>query len=349
MRINHQDKKEGLIKLTVENLEDLWHLERVLSEGDKVQAISYRSFKANEKSASEKKKINVLIVAKKIEFAKSSNRLRITGPIESGTPLEYVQVGSFHTIDIEPQTTVSIYKDWKNHHLSRLKKAIEQTKRPRLHILVLDEKKAIFASVLGFGINYDWELENTLSKRDDSKKQSEAQSQYFGNILSRISEFSQNKIIVAGSGFAPSNFAQFVKEKNQKLASNFVMAHCSYAERSGVNELMKNGVVSKVASDERIAIEMQLMDEFKVALAKSSKKIVYGIKNVSNALEHSAVSKILVLDEVLRNNKQVDKLIEDAENAKVEIMIFSHESDSGAELAGFGGLIAFLRFELRDE
>ncbi|MFH0927371.1 MAG: mRNA surveillance protein pelota, partial [Candidatus Micrarchaeota archaeon] len=325
---------------------DLWHLERVLGNGDKVQGTSYRSFKANEKTAAEKKKITVKLIAEKIEFAKTSNRLRITGPIESGTPEEYVQVGSYHTLDIEPGTSVSIFKDWKSHHLSRLKKAVEETKRPRLYILVLDEKKALLATVMGFGVNYNWEIENNSSKREDSKKQLEGQRQYFGEILSRLEHLSANKIIIAGPGFAAENFASFAKEKNPKIAKQFAMEHCSYAERSGVNELMKNGVVSKVAAEERVAVEMQLMDEFKVALAKGSNKITYGIKNVKTAVEIAAASKILVLDEVLRNKKEVEQIIEQAEKSKIQIMIFSHESDGGQELAGFGGLAAFLRYAL---
>jgi len=347
MKISKQDKKEGLIRLIPENLEDLWHIERVLSPGDKVQAVSWRSFKANEKSAQEKKKINVTLQAEKIEFARHANRLRVTGKILSGTPEEYVQAGSFHTIDVEPGTSLSIYKDWRGHHLSRLKEAVVQTRRPLLHMLVMDERKALMASMRGFGINYEWELENRASKREESKKQIEGEKQFFGEILSRLQLLKDvNKIIVAGPGFAPKNFSEFAKQKDAKLSSRFIMEHCSYAERNGVNELMKRGIVSRVAADERVALEMQIMDEFKLKLAKSSDKICYGIKNVKEAIEISAAEKVLVLDELLRNKKEVDEIIEMAEKNKVKVMIFSHESDGGAELDGFGGLIAFLRFAL---
>ncbi|MFA5108409.1 MAG: mRNA surveillance protein pelota [Candidatus Micrarchaeia archaeon] len=346
MRITHQDRSENIISLIPENLEDLWHIERVLSPGDVVRAVSFRSFKANEKASSEKKKINLELKAEKIEFARHANRLRITGPIISGTPEEFVQAGSYHTIDIEPGDKLSIIKEWKNFHLTRLKKAIAETKRPRMYVLVMDEKKALLASILGFGVNYNWELENNSSKREDSKRQLEDGKQFFGDILSRIERLEANKIIVAGPGFAAENFAKFAKEKNAALAKRFTLEHCSYAERNGVNELMKKGIISRVAADERVALEMQIMDEFKLKLAKNSDKICYGLKNVKNALEFSAVQKIIVQDELLRNRKDVANLIEAAENNKVEIMIFSHESDGGAELEGFGGLIAFLRFAM---
>jgi protein pelota len=350
MKIVKQDVKQNLIRLIPENLEDLWHMERILSSGDKVESVSFRSYKANEKAVAQKKKITILLLAEKIEFAKHANRLRITGPIESGRPEEYVQVGSYHTIDIEPGFAVSIMKDWKKHQINRLKQAISETKRPRIHILVMDEKKAIFASVLGFGIKYNWELEHNGSKRDEAKRQSDAQNQYFGDILSRLRLLDDtNKIVLAGPGFAPKNFFDFAKERDSKICSRFILEHCTYAERSGVNELLKQGVVSKIAKDERVALEMQLMEEFKLKLAKDSDKICYGLKNVKIALEIAAAQRVLVLDELLRTNKDVEKLLELAEKNRVDIKIFSHESDGGQELAGFGGFVAFLRFALPPE
>src|SRR5271165_3415913 len=102
MKITQQDKKENLIRLIPENLEDLWHLERILAPGDEVQSGSWRSFKATEGATAEKKKIDIRLHIEKIEFARHANRLRLTGKILSGTPVEYVQTGSYHTIDVEP-------------------------------------------------------------------------------------------------------------------------------------------------------------------------------------------------------------------------------------------------------
>jgi len=42
----------------------------------------------------------------------------------------------------------------------------------------------------------------------------------------------------------------------------------------------------------------------------------------------------------------VESIIEMAEKNKISVMIFSHESDGGQELEGFGGLVAFLRYQL---
>jgi len=350
MKIVKQDRKERLIKLVPENLEDLWHLERILAPGDEAEAVSWRTFKASETAQAEKKKITVRLFLEKIEFARHANRLRLMGKILSGTPIEFVQVGSYHTIDCEPDFALSIYKDWKEHHLSRLKQAIAETKRPKLHVLVLDEREALLASLRGYGVNYDWELERSGSKRDEPKRQNEAHSQFFGELLARLQRIEgNNKIIVAGPGFAPENFSKFAKERDHKLASRFVMEHCTYADRTGVNELLKKGVLSRVAADERVALEMAAMESFKEAVSKGSKKVCYGLKNVRQAVESGAAEKLMVLDELLRSRKDVEDIIETAEKMKTPVMIFSHESDGGHELAGIGGLAAFLRYAMQNE
>ncbi|VVB57242.1 Peptide chain release factor subunit 1 [uncultured archaeon] len=348
MKIGKQDKKEGLIRVTPENLEDLWHLERILAPGDKVEAVSWRSFKASETAQAEKKKITVLLSLEKIEFARHANRLRLMGKIISGTPVEFVQAGSYHTIDAEPHFPLSIYKDWKSHQLSRLKQAMAETKRPLVHVLVLDEREALLASLRGYGVNYEWELERSGSKRDEAKRQAEAASQFYGELLSRLQRIEgSNKIILAGPGFAPNNFSKFARERDAKLSARFVVEHCTYADRTGVNELLKKGVLSRVAADERVALELQTMEEFKTLIAKNSDKACYGLKNVKNAVEASAASKVLVLDELLRNRHDVEEIVEQAEAMKIPLMIFSHESEGGRELAGIGGLAAFLRFALQ--
>ena len=148
MKLGKQDPKEGEIRLTPENTEDLWHIERLLQNGDRIVAKSFRRYKATEDDEGEKKLVTIKLLVEKVEFSPFANRLRVTGKILEGTPEEFVQQGAYHTIDIEADLPVSIIKDkWMSHHLSRIKQAIAETKRPKLAMLVLDESKAIFATL----------------------------------------------------------------------------------------------------------------------------------------------------------------------------------------------------------
>lgn len=346
MKLGKQDPKEGEIRLTPENTEDLWHIERILQPGDRVLSKTWRRYKAAEGDAGEKKLVTMKLLVEKVEFSAFANRLRVTGKILEGTPVEFVQQGAYHTIDIEQDLPVSIIKDkWMNHHLLRIKQAIAETKRPKLGMLVLDESKAVFATLRGYGVQYELELENSASKRDD--KFDEKTQSFFGEILKKLQSMQVGRIIVAGPGFGKENLMKFIKQKDGKLASRIVLEHCTYAERTGINELLKKGVVSKVAEEERSANEMVLMEKFNMELHKDSGLVSYGLDDVRHAVSSSAVESLLVLDELLRNNKEIEAVVEEAEKRKVKLVIFSHESDGGRELAGYGGFAALLKFRIR--
>jgi protein pelota len=140
---------------------------------------------------------------------------------------------------------------------------------------------------------------------------------------------------------------KFIKQKDAKLASRIVLEHCSYAERTGITELLKRGVVAKVAAEERAENELVLMDKFSAELRKESGLVAYGKKEVGEAVASSAVETLLVLDELLRTSKEIEAIVEEAEKRKVKLVVFSHESDGGRELSGFGGFAALLRFRMR--
>ncbi|MEM4348774.1 MAG: mRNA surveillance protein pelota [Candidatus Anstonellaceae archaeon] len=345
MRIGKQDTKEGSIVLTPETSEDLWHIERILAQGDRIVAKTFRRFKAIEDDAGEKKQVTIKLVAEKIEFSRFANRLRVTGKIIEGSPEEFVQIGSYHTIDIEEGFPVTIIKDkWESHHLMRIKQAISETKRPRIGILAIDENKAVCATLRGYGIEYELELENSASKRSGDFEQKKLE--FFEKIASKLLSLQVSKIVVAGPGFGPENFSKFVKQKYPQLSGKLILAHCSYAERSGIIELLRNGTISKVAENERAAEELMLMGKFSSEISKEFGLATYGIAQVNEAVEKSAVEVLMVTDELLRKNKEVSQIVDAAQQKGAKVVIFSSESDGGRELAGFGGLAALLRFRL---
>ena len=55
----------------------------------------------------------------------------------------------------------------------------------------------------------------------------------------------------------------------------------------------------------------------------------------------------LVIDELLRTDKEIEKIVEESEKRKVKLVVFSHESDGGRELSGYGGFASLLRFRMR--
>ena len=59
MKIVHFDRKTGELKLQVDTLDDLWHLDKVLAPGDQVEAHTLRTYKVGNRE--EKKPVTVRV------------------------------------------------------------------------------------------------------------------------------------------------------------------------------------------------------------------------------------------------------------------------------------------------
>lgn len=341
MRIVHFERKLGEMKVHIDTLDDMWHLEKVINPGDLVESRTMRTYKVGSKE--EKKPVTIRIKAERVEFARNSNRLRILGVIEWGTPEEFVQLGRHHTIEAGEGDMLRIIKQWKGHELKRLEDAQKESRKPRIRIIVMDDEKALTAILRAYGVEYGAEFYNSGSKRDEKYEQSE--QSYFGQIMAEI-ERHPEKFIVAGPGFAKENFRNFVNKRKPELLARIIFESVSYAERSGVNELFNRGAIEKIMGEERFQTEMKLMEELLVEIYRESGRAVYGIREVEKAAQAFAIGRILVLDEYLRTDREAEKVVDLADRNKAEIVIFSSEGDAGQKLKGFGKIAATLRFKI---
>lgn len=341
MKVVHKDEKEGRIKVLVDSLEDLWHLERIIAPGDRVEGDTLRTVKIDKKE--EKKHVRIAVQAERIEFSKNENRLRVLGKIVAGEPEEFVQMGRYHTIEVEKGGKIVIQKaQWRDYELKRLKEAEKEAKRPRLRIIVLDEEKALTAMVRGYGIDYGPEFLSEASKRDE--KHEEKVQAYYQEVADYIGKHPE-LFLVAGPGFTKDNLRKYMEKKAPALLPRIRWESCSYAERSGVNELFKGGIVQKVIGEQRLEKEERAVDEFITQVHKGG-KATYGLKPVQQAIDARAVKTLLVTDELLRGSNDIQNLAEAAGRSGADILIVSYESEAGFRLRGLGGLAAMLHFRL---
>lgn len=342
MKIIHFDQKLGEMKVKADTLDDLWHLEKVISEGDEVESHSFRTYKVGK--AEEKKSVTIRIKVERVEFARSANKLRILGTIIWGTPEEYVQLGRHHTIEAGEGDRLKITKQWKKHEINRLKDAEKEAKRPKIRIIVMDDEQALTAFLRAYGVEYGPEFRNTGSKKDD--RYEDAEQEYFGKIMAEL-ERHPEKFVVAGPGFAKENFKDFIQKRKPELLNRIIFESVSYAERSGVNELFSRGIIERIMGEERFEKEMKLVEEASTEIYKDRGKAVYGLAEVEKAAEAFAIGTLLVLDEYLRSDKKVEQVVGLADRNKAEIVIVSSEGDAGEKLKGLGKIAAILRFKLR--
>ena len=159
MRVLKKDLRgeEGEIALLPESLDDLWHLQHLISRGDLVFALTHRKLPAIADKARpekmERKTVRLGVKVEDVEFHMYSNWLRVHGIIKSG-----MDVGQYHTLNIEVGTDLSILKyHWRPDLLARIDEAVAESQRPKVVI-------ALIVTPEGFPLAYEVLSGNTSDK-----------------------------------------------------------------------------------------------------------------------------------------------------------------------------------------
>ena len=119
---------------------------------------------------------------------------------------------------------------------------------------------------------------------------------------------------------------------------------------TGLNELIKNGVIEKIVAQTQLVKETKLIERVLQEIARPAGLCVIDEKKAKNAIEISAVETLLVTDDyLLSNRKQTEQMMEQTEKQRGQIHIVSTKNQAGKTLKGFGGIAALLRFKPPEE
>ena len=336
--------KKGEIKLLPETLDDLWHLKYIIGEGDLVFALTQRRLDfSTDKARPEKmakKTLRLGIRVSDVQFHKFSNWLRIRGIIEVGS-----DPGSYHTINLEAGTDISILKDeWGRDHLIRIDEAVKASNRPRVIIVTIEEGEAII------GILKQWGVEECFSILGEGGKEDGSRAAFFSEVASQLAHMSDTEaIVIAGPGFAKEDFQVFLKSSYPDMASKSILESTSSIGISGFQEVLRRGAIENVAKDMRLAEEARLIEDLMAEISKDG-RATYGYSEVENAMNFGAIEALLVADETLRGykdeNRGVEDLLTGVEASRGKIVIFSTEFEPGKRLLSLGGIAAILRYKV---
>lgn len=357
MQIIEEKPKEGIVKVKAETLDDLWHLYHVIDPGDVVYAKTLRK-QSQRADSLRAEKVEVIPVylgvrAEKINFHRFANQVRVTGPIVYASR-DDVPLGKYHTITIEEGTVVTIQKPrWKEHHIERLREAIEASKRAKVMIVVVDDGEADIALVREYGVEMVASIRRNLGgKRYNTDRESE-ERKFFHDLAKTMGELMERekieRAIVAGPGFVKEDFYKFLRENYPELAKKVVIEDTSVTGRTGIYEVIKRGTVDKVYHENRVAKEVQLVENVLENIAKNNGLAAYGPREVEEAVNYGAVETLLVLDELLKSEhrEKIEELMDAVRYARGEVVIVSSEHEGGEKLKALGGLAALLRFRVK--
>ncbi|KXA92727.1 hypothetical protein AKJ64_02410, partial [candidate division MSBL1 archaeon SCGC-AAA259E17] len=279
-------------------------------------------------------------------FRKFSNELRVLGEIEKGP-----DIGEHHSIKLDTNSKFTLIKEWKPDHLERLREAREASKRPKMLLVALDNERATFGLVRQYGLEKLGEITSSASGKMYESDREASESEYY----QKICDFIQNQmdsrgtssVIVAGPGFAKKEVHSLLKDEYPEIASETHLGNTSTPGESGLNEIIRRGIVKRVLDEDRMSMETELIEEMIEEVSKNG-KATYGREEVQKAAEAGAIDKLLVSDEVLKKKRgEIEPIIERARETGSDVFMISSEHEAGNQLARMGGLGALLRYSLR--
>jgi len=275
--------------------------------------------------------------------------------IEEGPDSE---LGTYHTFNIEPDVKLSVVKEWKEHQLKRLREAEKVVAAPDVLVVTMEEGEAIAGVVRQYGVDELFSIRYGSGK--GMEQAGGGKKDFFNELLKHVKNSFQSlnaeAIIIAGPGFIKDDFFAFMKDQDVKLSKRTRIEQTSSIGVSGFLEVLKRGAVERLKKEERLTKEVTLLDRLMEEISKEvGGKAVYGKDEVRRALEYGAVEILMVSDEKLMKSRiegaeaekeaeEIDRMLEEAERKRGEVVIFSTEFEPGKRLNALGGIAAILRF-----
>ena len=276
----------GEIRLLPESIDDLWHLQHLVTPGDLVFATTFRSVEsATDKirpEKVEKRPVRLGIRVEKVEFSEHGVRLRITGTIEHG-----IDTGAYHTINVETGYEISVIRRWRPIDLERIERAVKSSVFGVIHILTLEEGEAELFRLRQYGP----ESVITITAGSGKGGETETRTGFFDTVAKSIAEIS-GPLVISGPGFIKDDFVRYAKNKNSSPVWRAIVVETRRIGRGAVQDVIGAGTLEKLIGDLQLSREVRLMDEVLLRIAQDG-AVAYGKKQVETAIGYGAVDEVL--------------------------------------------------------
>jgi len=347
MKILEEENRGRRKKIRVENLDDLWFLEKILRPGDVVYAMTYRrEEKRNDSIRPEKRErvpVFLGIRVKDFKIHEYSDRLRILGIIELGPAL-----GEHHTLNVGVGSVITLEKEeWSDEELEFLREAIESSEKVKVLIVAMDEEGAQISLLRERGIDHIAWIDSGISGKMFHDRRDEEKIRFFQEVAKKIESIGPEKIIVAGPGFTKEEFLKFLAVRYPELRKKSFSDDVSSSGITGVQEVIRRGTPERFLEESRIVEESKAIDKLLEGISKEEFSS-YGLEDVEESLDFGAVDLLLISDDFYRKNREkCEELIRRVRSTGGSFRIVSTSHDAGKILSNLGGVAALLRFKYK--
>ncbi len=360
MKILKRALKDGLIVLKIETLDDLWHLYNTVGPEDIVISRTTRRVRVGDedsrKQESVRKPMTLKLSVQDVAFHTFSNRVRIKGQILEG-PSDLVNIGAYHTINIEPGDTISIIKEhWPKYVLDRLNNATKDQLRPVSLLVTIEDGTAELFLAADYGLKEVVSIRTSISrKRGDQKSYDSTMKEFFDDInlaiKAQLEQGNIGLIVIAGPGFTKDHFKDYLTGTGIKNLPPVVAESTNSIGLPGAKEILFRGVIGKAITELKLETETRLVEALVEHISKDDGLGTYGFAEVERAVQFGAVEELLITDKKLREDtnedrRKMDALIRNTEATRGTFHIVSTEHPTGEQLHRLGGIAAILRFRI---
>ncbi|MFP3226523.1 MAG: mRNA surveillance protein pelota [Sulfolobaceae archaeon] len=337
MKILEFDEKKGLMRLHVEDEDDLWVIHLILEKGDRVIAKTTRDVSLGKESR--RIPMTVELQVDHTEFQEYTTRLRIHGIILDA-PEKFGIKGAHHTINLDVGDDIIIIKDkWTEFALNKIKRQVEKVNK--ILIALVDFDEYLIAVPMEQGVRILAEKTLPSPNKEDENIIEENAEEVANEIKSFYQSLHVEVLILAG----PGPFKELVAKKlgNMKIYIDSI----SSANRSGLHEILRRDIIDQVYRDYEIAKQVKVVEKIMENLAKNTGLIAYGLDEVKRGDEYGAVDTLLITEDLLsQNREQIDQILEDVEKKRGKVLIVPKDSPVYYQVKSLTGIVALLRFKI---
>ncbi|RKP03946.1 hypothetical protein CXG81DRAFT_8807 [Caulochytrium protostelioides] len=362
--------RSGRLVLIPEENEDLWHLYNIITAGDRIKGSTVRRVVTETSTGSVDKhavKLTLVLVVATVDYDVQGGQLRVKGTNQTESP--HIKLGAYHTLAIELNRQLTIYKDeWDTIVLDRIRALSDVSKRADIAAVVMEEGLAHVCLITESMTVVVQRIESTIprKRRENASSRSKAMDRFYEQIyqaIARSIDFSVVKaLVLASPGFVKNQLLTYlmtaaVKSNTPRLAETIkekaVLVHCSTGHKHALTEIMADPGVQAQLKETKFAQETRALEEFFKVLAQDRGQAFYGYDYVARAAAQKAVTTLLVTDGLFRSadiptRKRYIRLVEQVKRQGGTVYVFSTLHSSGEQLEQLTGIAALLSYPMPD-
>ncbi len=361
---------ESTLVITVEDIDDLIALRRVIKFGYIVTGSTMRVIKRDRDYArpdrGERVRIIVSITAEKISLDGTLSRLRVGGSVlESNN--ESVSHGTHHSMTITPNSTITITKKgtksddgntrWSQIEYNILKKGDNKSSKSTNFILVaIDTRDCSVATLKGTHLDISPNIYSGAGgKRYKTSQNTESFFAQIGISINTITEShnTDHMIMIFGPGNTKNKFANYLNTKYKDKINNNnirIIEGIDVSGEDGIHIFIKSEAMQEAMSDSKLAHVTSLLNMIIKYAHKKIPKYTMGYKETYDAAKTGAIDSVIFSDQALHqyNDEQIIiDLLNSAQTAGAKIYGVDTTTDIGLRVSGLGGIVALLRYAVK--